>query len=107
MLDEVWLSLVRMARDIGDISSIFPPGIQRLTDLPFTHHNAILAALGFLSFDELRKEERPPKSIWLDSEKMELHWEQVKNNREARANGEKDSTMTQNPLMKRLKIIET
>lgn len=98
-MDEAWLSLVRMARDIGDISSLFPPGITRLTDLPFTISNAILGALGFLSFDELPEEEKPPKRIWLDAKKMKAWWAEVKRVRKAREDGHGDqSTMTKGTL---------
>jgi hypothetical protein len=105
MLDEAWLSIVRLARDIGDISSLFPPGITRLIDLPYTIHNAILAALGFLSFEELPEKERPPKKIWLNSKKMKAWWADVKRLREAEAKGQGDqSSMDRNALTNRLLI---
>lgn len=105
-MDEAWLATVRLARDIGDISSLFPPGITRLIDLPYTIHNLILAALGFLSFDELPDEEKPPKAIWLVEEKMKAWWAEVKRLREAQASGHGDQAgMTKNPLMDRLKIV--
>lgn len=59
-----------------------------LIDLPFTHHDAILYALGFLSFEKLPEEERPPKSIWLDDDKMTAWWDEVERMREARMKGE-------------------
>lgn len=104
-MDETWLSLVRVARDAGDVSSLFPPGIQRLTDLPYTHHRAIVAALGFLQFEELKEEERPPQHIWLDGEKMKAWWDEVKRNRKAEAEGHGDlSKMDKNPLLAKLRI---
>lgn len=105
MLDEAWLSIVRLARDIGDISSLFPPGITRLIDLPYTIHNAILAALGFLSFEELPEKERPPKRIWLNAKKMKTWWAEVKRVREAEVNGQGDqSSMDKNALTDRLLV---
>lgn len=105
MLDEVWLSTVRLARDIGDISSLFPPGITRLTDLPFTIHNAISAALNFLGFSELEEKEQPPKRIWLDGEKMKTWWAEVKRVRKAEAEGHGDQgEMTKNALKDKLLI---
>jgi hypothetical protein len=79
---------VRIARDCGDISSLFPPGIERLWDLPYTLHQAVRLALYFLSFEELPIKERPPKRIWLNSEKMDAWWSEVKADREAQAKGQ-------------------
>lgn len=82
-MDEAWLDTVRMARDCGDISSLFPPGITHLWQLPYTIHVAIKSALYFLSFENLmHQEDRPPKHIWLDGEKMEQWWKAVTARRE-------------------------
>lgn len=102
MTDEAWLDTVRIARDCGDISSLFPPGVKRLWDLPWTLHQAVRMALLFLSFEELPDEERPPKHIWLDTEKMKEHAAWVKRKRKAAAKGEDMSDMPQNDLMKEM-----
>lgn len=82
-MDETWLDTVRMARDCGNISSLFPPGITQLWQLPYTIHAAIKFALYFLSFENLPySEDAPPKHIWLDSEKMTEWWRAVKQRRE-------------------------
>lgn len=105
MLDETWLATVRMARDIGDISSLFPPGITRLADMPFTLHDAIFSALSFLTFDELPEKERPPKHIWLNGKKMTAHWAEVKRARKAELEGHGDqSNMAKNALTDRLLV---
>ncbi len=105
MCDDAWLATVRVARDAGDVSSLFPPGIERLIDLPFTIQNAILAALGFLSFDELPEEERPPKSIWLDGEKMKAWWAEIKRLRKAKMEGHGDqASMSKNALTSKLLV---
>ena len=102
-MDEVWLSLVRVARDAGDISSLLPAGISNLADAPYTIHNAIMAGLQFLSFEELRESERPPKKIWLDGDKMTAWFEDVKRMREAEAKGHGDqSQMDRSPLAEEL-----
>lgn len=104
-MDEAWLSLVRLARDLGDISSLLPPGITRLTECPYTISNSILAALGFLSFDELPEDERPPKRIWLDSKAMKAHWGEIKRLRKAKLDGHGDQgEMSKNALKDRLLI---
>lgn len=94
-----------MARDIGDISSLFPRGITRVTDLPYTIHDAIISALMFLTFDELPDNERPPKTIWLNGEKMKAHWAEVKRMRKAEAEGHGDpGDMTKNALKDKLLV---
>jgi hypothetical protein len=99
-VDEGWLDTVRMARDCGDISSLFPPGITHLWQLPHTIHTAIRSALYFLTFDELPyPEDRPPKRIWLDSEKMADWWRAVK---ERRTGDQEVAEMPQNEALKEM-----
>lgn len=94
-----------MARDIGDISSLFPPGVTTLIDLPFTIHQAILAALSFLSYDELPEADKPPKKIWLNQKKMEAWWAGVKERRKAEAEGGGSQTsMTKGSLIEKLVV---
>jgi hypothetical protein len=97
-VDEAWLDSVRIARDCGDISSLFPPGVTRLCDLPHTIHRAIRMALYFLSFENIiEAQDKPPKHIWLDGEKMEEWFRAVKE----RAKGDKEvSEMPQNQALK-------
>lgn len=64
------------------MSLLLPEGIDRLDDLPYTLWNAIRVALGFLNFDELPKDERPPRDIWLDGDEMRKHWTAVERRRE-------------------------
>lgn len=102
MVDDSWLALVRVAQETGDISSLFPPGVERLIDMPFTIHQAILAAMQFISFGELPKEERPPKSIWLNGPKLEAWFVEVERLREDRMNGGNQSEMDRSDLKDRL-----
>ncbi len=53
-----------------------------LGDLPFTIHDAIVMGLQFLAFEELPKDERPKRSIWLDQEKLTTHFAAVEKRRE-------------------------
>lgn len=88
-MDEAWLNTVRIARDCGDISSLFPKGITKLWDLPHTLHTAIRMALYFLKFEEIPEQaDQPPKHMWLDADKMENWWAEVKRARESRYKGE-------------------
>jgi hypothetical protein len=89
MVDEAWLGTVRLARDIGDISSLFPPGVTSVTDLPFTLYEAMRAALYFLSFETVPDpEDRPPKHIWLDGDRLTQWWNEVADRRQQRAKGD-------------------
>lgn len=105
MTDGVWLNTVRIARDIGDISSLFPPGITGVVDLPYTLHEAIRMALTFLSFEQLPSDEQPPKKIWLDGDRMEAHWSAVTQAREDKAKGRGDlNSMPKNDLVKSMLV---
>lgn len=88
--DDAWLDTVRIARDFGTVSELFPPGVTDIRDMPHTLFDAIRRALTFLSFEDLEKEERPPKSIWLDDEKLSAHFEWVEERRKERFSGKPD-----------------
>lgn len=101
-MDDVWLDTVRLARDCGDISSLFPPGITRIWDLPHTLFHAIRTSLHFLRFEELPRDEQPPKGIWLDEDKMKQWWREVEQAREDKyknPNGGDYRNMPQNALI--------
>lgn len=59
------------------MSSILPPGIDHLADCPYTLHQAILFGLRVLQYEEFPIEERPPKRIWLDNDKLNEWWVKV------------------------------
>lgn len=103
-MDESWLETVRLARDCGNISSLFPRGIVRAVDLPHTIHAAIRMALFFLSFEKLPEDEQPPRYIWLNKEKMEEWWRGVKQRREDKTNPDRVDTsgMAENLLLKQM-----
>jgi hypothetical protein len=61
---------------------MLPEGITRLDDCPYTYWNAVRMALGFLSFDQLPSDERPPRKIWMDSDEMRKHWSAVERARD-------------------------
>ena len=73
---------MRIARDLGDVSSLFPQGISSLADVPYTLHHAITLGLQFLGFLEMQNDERPPRSIWLDIDRLEEHFRAVERRRE-------------------------
>lgn len=96
---------MRIARDCGDVSSLFPPGVHHIWDLPHPLFHAIRLALGWLKFEELPEEERPPKSIWLDEERMNAWWAEVKRAREEKMKNpgsQSVMSMPQNKLMEEL-----
>jgi hypothetical protein len=60
------------------VSALLPEGITSLSDAPFNLVNAITMGLSFLGFEEVALEDRPPKRIWLEPEKLSAHWKAVK-----------------------------
>jgi hypothetical protein len=99
-VDDAWLTTVRIARDAGDISSLFPKGITRLVDLPHPLFTNISLALTFLKWMELPDDEQPPRSMWLDDEKITAWFREVKRNRENKMKGEDYGSMPQNAVLK-------
>lgn len=77
LTDDAWLDTVRIARDFGTVSELYPPGITDIREIPYRWFDAIRQAMVFLSFDELEKEEKPPKSIWLEPKLLKAHFEWV------------------------------
>lgn len=71
-----------MARDSGDVSSLFPEGITSMRDMPWTLHRAIGMGLSFLRMEELPEDEQPPRNIWFDPDRMDEHWAAVRQRRE-------------------------
>lgn len=93
---------MRLARDAGDISSLFPTGVHSLVDAPHVFVQALSQALYYLSFENLPEHERPPKAIWLDSDKMESFSAMVQENRAAGRHGFDLAGMPQNEHAKTL-----
>lgn len=74
------------------MSRLFPPGITHLADLPATLHEAISKGLAFVSFDELPSDEKPPRKIWLDPERLDEWFVEVEKRRKEKygVDGNKD-----------------
>jgi hypothetical protein len=82
-----------MARDFGTVSELYPPGIADLREVPYLWFDAIRKAIVFLSFEEnLEKDERPPKAIWLDGDKLAAHFAWVEQRRKERYSGKGDGS---------------
>lgn len=79
------------------MSLLFPPGITHLMDLPYPMFNAIRNALGFLAFDELPSDERPPRDIWMEPKLLNEHFKKVEAARNARF-GNKADKMSDEPI---------
>jgi hypothetical protein len=67
---------------MGTAEMLFPVGVTDITELPYTHFEAIRRAMIFLSFEELPKKDQPPKKIWLDNEKLNGWFERLRRERE-------------------------
>lgn len=91
MTDEAWIDTVRLARDLGDVSQLLPPGVETLRDMPHPVFSATRQALIFLSFEELPEDETPRKSIWNDGEALKEHFDRVKVDRKRKYGGDSSS----------------
>lgn len=58
-----------------------------MRDLPFRWFDAIRMAMVFIGFDELAKDERPPRKIWLDEQALKAWFDQVEKDREKKYGG--------------------
>lgn len=76
-----------MARDFGDVSSLFPPDFDDLRDLPHSLFEAIRMAALFLGFEELPADEQPPKRIWLVPDQLNAWMEGVQAKRRGESTG--------------------
>lgn len=72
---------MRLARDFGTVSELFPDEFRDLRDIPHTLFDLIRHALVFLSFDELPEDEVPPRRIWTDGEKLRDWFSDVRRKR--------------------------
>jgi hypothetical protein len=72
---------VRIARDFGTVAQLLPDGIADVRDCPHTLFSAIRAALMVIGFDELDEDERPPRRIWLDNDRLADWFKEVRRRR--------------------------
>jgi hypothetical protein len=87
LTDDAWLDTVRIARDLGDVSVLFPPGVTSLTELPHSLFDAIRLGLTFLRFEEMDEDEQPPREIWLDNKRLTEHMKMVRRMRKEKYDG--------------------
>jgi hypothetical protein len=81
------------------VSLLLPDGIDHIDDLPYTFHNALVQSLGFLAMEELPKDERPPRRIWMERDLMKDHFKRVEAARDAKyGTGSGDTKMSDQPL---------
>lgn len=90
------------------MTALLPEGITHMADMPHTIHDAISAGLQFVSFDELPKEDQPPRKIWWDPDQMRSWWATVERRHEEKyGSGDKAAPGTheeRNPLVKELMV---
>lgn len=60
------------------MSALLPEGVTSVADAPYNLVNSITMGLGYLGFEEHSLEDRPPKRIWEDPEKLKAHWAAVR-----------------------------
>lgn len=73
---------------MGEVSVLFPEGINRLDDLPWTVSTAITQGLYHLGFEELDPDERPPRRIWNRPDEMTAWWQMVQRKRKEKYSGD-------------------
>lgn len=76
------MDLVRIARDFGTIEQLLPDGIADLRDAPYVLIGAVRHAMAILSWEELPDDERPPRTLWNDGEKLDAWFKDVRRRRE-------------------------
>jgi hypothetical protein len=59
------------------VSQLLPDEIGHLGDAPYTLHRAIVDGLRALSYEEFPIDERPPRRIWSDGDRLRDWWAQV------------------------------
>jgi hypothetical protein len=91
------------------VSALLPDGVANLADCPHTLYEAIITGLRILGYEEFPLDERPPKEIWVDGEKLVQWWEQTNRKRrekyglpETDEDGEQDGGYEENALVKEL-----
>lgn len=57
--------------------------------------DAIRNALGWLTFDELPRDERPPRNIWTDGKRLSAHFRAVERRREEKYGGSQSDVSDQ------------
>lgn len=59
-----------MAMKFSSLTTLIPDGYNKLMDVPWTIMYAIQYAMMILSWSSLPEDERPPKEIWRNDEKL-------------------------------------
>lgn len=90
------MDTVRLARDFGTVRELYPDGVDSLWDLPHPLFDAIRMASIFLSFEELPKDEQPPRRIWDDGDKLKEWFEEVERKRKAKYDS--DGAISDRPI---------
>lgn len=70
------------------MAELVPPGYDGLRDCPYPLFERIRMALVFLSWEELPREEQPPRRIWLDGPALTSHFKRVERDRERKLRGD-------------------
>lgn len=81
------MDTVRIARDFGTVAELLPDGIADVRDCPHTLFAAIRVALMVISFDELDDDERPPRRIWLDNDRLAAWFKEMRRKRHEKYGG--------------------
>lgn len=70
---------------MGTAELLFPPGFDRLDELPAPYFEHIRVSMIYLGFEEMPEDDRPPKSIWQEPDALKRHFDELKANRKRQA----------------------
>lgn len=80
------------------MAELLPDGFTDLRDVPHTFFEALRTAILILSFDELPRDERPPRRIWLSGEKLTGWFEDVERKRDEKYGGKDGPGPIEDPV---------
>lgn len=80
------------------MSRLLPPGYDNLMDAPWPIHEAIVRALVYLGWEELPKDERPPRNIYKDSDALGEWFKEVERRREEKYGKDNSSSEIEDPV---------
>lgn len=76
---------MRFVREFGTVEQIMPQGITTLRELPYPLFNAVRVGMLYLGFEELSREDQPPRRIWQDSDALKVWFDDVRSRNGSRS----------------------
>lgn len=81
------------------MSELYPDGVERLNDIPYSLHDALEHATTVLGWREnLDEDEIPPRLIWFNNEKLKDWFKEVQRKRKAKYGSEDGPGPIEDPV---------